>query len=75
VSIVILRYALFPSASHISVSIDAVEVKLGMIGYPSWNLTNIPLGFTEAHHKKVDRSGNFFKTIKKDSLQSLHSMI
>ena len=50
-SIVTLRYALFPSASHTNVRIDAVEVRLGMTGSPSWNLANIPLEFTEAHHK------------------------
>jgi hypothetical protein len=59
VSIVILRYALFPSASHINFSFDAVEVRLGMIGCPSWNLTNIPLEFTKAHHKTLDRTFDF----------------
>jgi hypothetical protein len=53
VSIFTIKHSSFPSASHISVSIDAVEVRLRMIGYPSWNLTNIPSELAKAHHKTL----------------------
>lgn len=39
----------FPSALHPAVSSNAVEVRHAVLDSPSWNRTNIPMGFSETH--------------------------
>ncbi len=46
----VLRYEPFPSASHLTFSSDAVEVRLITIDCYRWNLTNIALESVRAHN-------------------------